>query len=327
MSHLKNTIMAGIALSSSAVFAGTMGPVCIPELVTVPCEHNAWDFGIQALYLKSHYNQDFAWVAAATSPTTPTATTYIDYDLSRGWGWRLEGSYHFSMGNDLNVNWIHYNNDSDQNFIMPTDPVFAPLAGAGSYGLAVEQRFDAFNVEFGQHVDFGQYKNIRFHGGVQYARIRTNTDITGANLSGVPFSGSAQHNMRFIGYGPRTGADMSFEWGNGLGIYAKPAAGLLVGTSKFSAVELASPGSITSVYGSKKAVVPELEAKLGATYTYGIASGNFILDGGWLWVNYFNVHNGVNFFRMNGGNVPGAGVTDFNISGPYIGLKWVGSFV
>ena len=65
-------------------------------------------------------------------------------------------------------------------------------------------------------------------------------------------------------------------------------------------------------------VVPELEAKAGATYTYSMASyGDISLDGGWMWINYFE--------PMTYGDDGEAHSANFGLQGPYLGLKWVGN--
>lgn len=303
MLNLKKTALAVLALGSSAVFAGTMGPVCTPGSVTVPCERTAWDFGVQALYLQvtgdDYHNE---------ATLADGSTRFQDFDQDWDWGFKLEGSYHFNTGNDININWYHFNQDNTITF----DP---GVAGGVLLSDTVEPRWDAVNFEFGQHVDFGEQKNIRFHGGAQYARVKrefnTNSSVTGLSL----VSGETSFN----GFGPRVGMDMSFDLGNGFAIYGNGASALLVGDSKFSN-NFAVASSSSS--GSRTQVVPELEAKLGVTYTYAMAQGDLSLDAGWMWVNYWDVHHNIQTgslgFHINN-------ETNFAVNGPYIGAKWVGN--
>ncbi|MGQ3890730.1 Lpg1974 family pore-forming outer membrane protein [Legionella sp. CNM-4043-24] len=302
MLNLKKTAVAVLALGSSAVFAGTMGPVCTPGSVTVPCERTAWDFGIQALYLQP--TQDIFAGARITTNNNQTHVRYNDIDADWGWGFKLEGSYHFNTGNDLNINWYHYNKTTDHNLNLNVNGTNLLNVRA-----SLEPKWDAVNFEFGQHVDFGEQKNIRFHGGAQYVRIehefRSRFRGNNVNLLNI--------NTDFNGFGPRLGMDMSYDLGNGFAIYGNGATALLIGTSDFHT----NLANTVFASGSKTIMSPELEGKLGATYTYSMAQGDLSLDVGYMWVNYFDVARTPVIDALTN--------TNFSLSGPYIGAKWVGN--
>jgi hypothetical protein len=309
MLNLKKTAVAVLALGSSAVFAGTMGPVCTPGNVTVPCEKTAWDFGAYALYLEPVYDANFGYRRLNPTLADGVSTRFGNLDPKWGWGFKLEGSYHFNTGNDLNVNWYHFEHETTRTYAGVVQFNGAALGPFSVYNR-FEPKWDAVNIELGQHVDFGEFKNIRFHGGFQYARVETDyrDAATGVYLN------STKH--KFNGFGPRVGVDMAYDLGNGFGIYANGASAILVGDSKFNSNIAVFPASYT-LSGSKRTIVPELEAKVGAKYTYAMAQGDLTLDGGWMWVNYFNVNHFVTLTDVKESN--------FAVQGPYVGLKWVGN--
>ena len=334
MLNLKKTAVAVLAFGSSAVFAGSMGPVCTPGSVTVPCERTAWDFAGQALYLQPVYSG--AGYLGALEDAAGNES-YQDGTPHWGWGFKLEGSYHFYTVNDLNLNWYHLNNTTNSSF-SNSDSFFTPVGheneNPGVISGSLDTKWDAVNLEFGQHVDFGDRKKIRFHGGVQYARVNLTGDVDMPNnplltVPGVtPEAGTGEafaptdleQDITYNGFGPRAGMDMAYHWGNGFAMYANSAMALLIGTSKFNnSVTGQSPDFLVfNGNGSTTKFVPELEAKLGATYTYAMAQGDLSLDVGWMWNNYFSV--------LDTGT--GAGTTkssDFAVQGPFIGLKWLGN--
>lgn len=297
MSNLKKTAAAVLALGlGGTVFAGTMGPVCTPGSVTVPCERTAWDFGARALYLNATGEDYF------DSVTVNNNTVYGGVDHNWGWGFEIEGSYHFNTGNDFNINWYHFRKSHNRYFGLGTivDPTLY---------LSYEPQWDAVNFEFGQHVDFGDQKNIRFHAGAQYARLKRESSLTVVGVGSF-----VNGDREFNGFGPRMGMDMSYDLVNGFSIYGKGAAAVLAGESKFSFV--AGPGA-AYVSGERDILVPEIEGKLGAAYTYAMAQGDLTLDVGYMWVQYINSHH-AGFVSSQ---------TNFGLDGILFGATWVGNVI
>jgi hypothetical protein len=309
--NLKKIMAAILALGSSAVFSGAMGPVCTPGNVTVPCQTSAWNIGGQALYLQTTTNNSFSYY-----PSLSNSSIYNDVSGHWDWGFQIEGSYHFNTGNDVTISW--YRLDSGVHTIA-VNPLFL---NADSIFVREKIRWDAVNGELGQFVDFSENKKMRFHGGFQFAHIRSTPNVVLFTTipTVLPLSLTIEEHFplrsQYNGFGPRTGLDMNYVFGNGFGIYAKAAASVLVGTSKFNDGRLNTLGGF-AYHGSRTAIVPELEAKLGANYLYPFAHGDVTVDVGYMWFNYFNPLNMLLIGQIATG--------DFGASGPYVGLKYVGN--
>lgn len=317
--NMKKLIVTAFTLGASAVFAGTMGPVCTPGNSTVPCRHSAWSFGGEALYLQPRYSgADFL---GSTVDASSDNLRYPSANDNWNWGFKLEGAYHFYTGNDLNLNWSHFNTTSNRTITPPMGGRFLDLVDNTYYGSVSASRkptWDAVNLELGQRVNFGDKTDIRFHGGIQYARINTDISYSAPLSSGTT---SAALNLLYNGFGPRAGFDITYHLIDAIAIYSQGAGSLLIGPNKFSEAGAGTTAATWfSILGSTTTLVPEIEAKLGATYTYASSIGPLNLDLGWLWINYFNAQ------QNSLAEVP-AGIqqSDFGLQGPYIGLKWLGN--
>ena len=322
MVKYKKLAVAILALSSSAAFSGTMGPVCSPENITIPCAQSAWDFGVQALYLKTSYSDVLSWTGAnqtgAFTLGAPTTVNFVENNSRWNWGFKLEAGYHFNTGNDVNLNWYHLGHKTNTSTFNRSQDAFT-IFDDTTHTISIKPEWDAVNLELGQRIDLASIKNIRVHGGVQYARIKTISSGTGTGIvAGTTLFPTATdttfNNISYNGFGPRIGADLSYGFSmQGLSIYSNLATALLTGTSKFSQQYSDSLGTTVGISGSKNMVVPELEGKLGLKYAFNMAQGDLSVDLGYLWINYFNAQT-IETAESN-----------FSIQGPYLGLKWLGN--
>lgn len=324
---LKKTTLAvmGLAVSGFAL-AGTMGPVCAPGNVTVPCEAKRWDLGVQALYLQSIYSGSKAYQHSLL-PTGSVRAVDNDWD----WGSRLEGSYHFNTGNDVTIDWTHFSSNKNEIDLAGYIPLNARLVVTNQpVAQYSKDKLDQVNVVMGQHADFGMVKKMRFFGGMQYAHLQidsTNyfgTRFTSPPYPVLPFSSVSQFdNTDYKGFGPVIGIDYAYELSNAFSLTARGAGSILYGTSRYSNGYVGAPVNLVFASRSNKVrtIVPSLDAKLGVNYAYSVGQGILNLEGGYQALNYFNAlqTQGIAGFAGQVTN------SDYGLYGPYFGLKYVGN--
>ena len=322
MLSIKKTMTAVLVLSSGAVFSGSMGPVCSSVNVTIPCENTAWEVGGHAIYLQPTSTVN-SFNFTGTSGTNGSLNNFPD---PWAWGFQLEAGYHYGTGSDTNLNWYHINNSGTKapnitgQSVALTNYTATTIPANSTAVFSINPKWDEVNLEFGQHVDFGETKSIRFHGGIQYARL-DNPGSVSINVPADATSAYASNSASYNGFGPRVGLDFNYNWGNGLGIYADGATSILAGSAKFSSYgNVIASGLQTSaaLSGSATAIVPELESKLGIQYDYPLAEGDLSFDFGWVWINYFNSQS--NVFNSTQNEVISG---DFGLQGLYFGMKWM----
>lgn len=324
MFSLKKTAFTMLILSSTTLFAGTMGAACVPGEVTTPCEGNSWEVGGYALYLKPSYNGDADLYNFSGSFLDDGV--YVQHTLKQAWNWgfKLEGAYHFATGNDFNVNWLHWNETNRELLhVVQTSNPFDRFTS-----ITIKPELDAVNFELGQKIDLNGYKSIRFHGGLQYAHVQRSSrfalsgtitqrfdDSTGELLLVPiiePIASISTHNFKFNGVGPRIGTDMSYDWSNAFGVYANGAMALIVGRTKSLSGDI-GPTRRSLEFEGYTVIIPTFDIKAGAKYTYETIYGRATLDAGYMVINYF---------QPLGGGIYGR--ADFGLQGPYIGIKWLG---
>lgn len=310
-------ILIGVlgGLVSGSLLAGTQGndhvEACSGTQVTLPCEPKQWFLGVEALYLKPVYSSQREYLVHQDET--------FEAGNQWGWGFGLAGGYYFNQGNQLSLNWMHYDASSQRGQFPGTLEDF----GESTFNLENNNRFDQVNAVLSQHVDLGIMKRARFYGGVQYANIRgnqrkvyaANNEMLEEELTGV----TGFDEVEFRGVGPVIGVEYGFDLAPDFTLSANLASALLYGTSRYNAGLISAPNPIllSNTYASKKSVVPELEAKIGLNYKHQFALGALNLFGGYQVLQYFDA------LSLAGRNNRFESV-DFGLFGPYLGFKWLG---
>lgn len=305
----KTTLVLVGLVANSITFAGSMGPVCTPGSVTVPCEARQWSFGVDALYLK-------AINSAPMALRTNSLGGLSELNNEWNWGVRATGAYEYSTGKDVSVSWLHYSNTEPMYnlvgaFVVPSVP---PAVVALPYTLSTQNHFDQVNAVTGQQIGAGVIDKVRFYAGLQYAAIQQ--DMTNYFAPGTYFD-----NNGYKGVGPIAGIDYNYELSPQVSLIANGSTSLLYGTTRMSTGYVVTPAVFAANYVSKKSVVPGFEAKLGLNYVYETPQGSLNLQGGYQVVDYFNVLQTRAAQALTNPKVS----VDYALYGPYVGLKYLGN--
>lgn len=354
---LKKISLALLGLTANSMaLAGAMGPVCLPGNVTTPCVEDHWEFGVQALYLAAGFETQNAFnlndilspTTKRLSPLPPFGVIDPTHRLNKSWNWGslLEGAYHFNTGNDITINWLHYNNSvtDDWTTSRVLDPSTSQLLAQAVidvdtlfnfYGV---NRFDEVNLEMGQLTNFGQSDKLRFYGGLQYAHVAVDADnflnstvMTQARvppLAPAPskllfqISLGTFNNRDYKGIGPVVGIDYAYYLTPKLSVTANSYGSILYGPSRIEAGVLDAAGTvlIAAVSNRLDTMVPTLHGEFGLNYAYNMPQGQLNLQVGYLALNYFNV------LQTQPIALSGAITTnDYSLYGPYAGISYIGS--
>jgi len=310
-----------LACNINMLQAGSMGEVCNPDSVTVSCPCAAWDVGISALYLQHNSESDLL------NPVLSGESGQSNIiNPPWKWGFLLEGSYHFNTGNDININWLHFDPRYSQSAVQFFPNAAIPRTNTTNFTF--KTTFDAINFELAQMSHFGKKTNIRFYGGAQYAYAKINREIYNFELNEFQTTNTLfqQTNLstKFQGIGPRIGLDMSYNVMGGFSVFGQGAIALLAGEGKarLSGSNLSGSSFFPFYsYAERRGLVPELDARLGASYEWNTHRGNFSLTTGWMFQHYFDM-----FLLPTGENSnPATAITqhNFSLDGPFIKGKWV----
>lgn len=328
-------------LDLKKIFTSILFASSIPVLANnaeIPSEETTWAFDVLALYLQPSFGgnglgyssySNYAGPDNAGLIVTNNGQNEINNIVPKwGMGVEFDGSYYYGTSNDIKLTWYHLNEFVDGE--LPPDSLFSGSAGGFYAGnLRISTRWDVINVEVGKCINFDDRRLLRFHGGMEFAWIKSKFSNHPKVFENSSEYFTSRDTLSYAGLGPRLGADFTYILCGGLNFYLRTAGSMLWGTSKQNIIGyrdylLVPYGTSNYSFCDRNVIVPELDAKLGFTYICEVANGNFGIDFGYLWMNYFDAINSYTGIGIVGSSIGIPNATNFNLNGLYLGFTWKG---
>lgn len=286
---------------------------------------------------------DFLTVFPTGIQVFPSPSSVINvYGIhpSYNWDFRLFGGVNFCGGEDLTVSWLRFHTRDNKDFGTPNGFGSSVLTSQPRYLGTTFWRDISSYASFNLDEVYGEYAHtthlgawdLRFGGGVEWARLDSDLQIAGAiGAEGgfVPLGYLAESNMH--GFGPRVAIDMIYKMPYNLSVFAKTNLVALIARRQ---IEL-NPTEINVTtpdfyFSNRHTIIPKMGIRLGAGYEYffggmggeGAACQNASLGVEAGWQNDIYIHA---IERPDGNNPPTSNyitkVSNFGVEGFFISAK------
>jgi hypothetical protein len=237
--------------------------------------------GVEGLDLRPQ-NGDIDYVTVIPPVAAGTGGVYQTSAVSQSynWGWRIFAGLNVTQNDDLTLSWMNLNSSNSSTTTPATGTNMNPrwvnpaTTWTTAYGKVNFNLNDAYLV-WGHTVNFNNPWSVRFAGGLEYARIRSNLTVTenstAAALSPYGYVGF-QSKSRTTGFGPRLEVDMTYHLPAGFAVFADGNAAMLVSTRDISMNPVnttpVTPTFFYSDFTNRHIVVPKFGTRLGVAYSY-----------------------------------------------------------
>lgn len=249
------------------------------------------------------------------------------------WGFGLGVKYHFQEHNLAEVSWYHLGTGVDR--YLPKNTVFAgSLAGFFAGEMQVYTQWNAVNIEVGHTMHLVDRTSAHVHGGVAFTKISNRFRSYPQRLESSSPAFVTSDTLSYSGFGPRITSELTYDTKFGPSVYLAAGGSLLVGsttqsTNGFQNVNTLLSGTLlygTANYSQTNTgiVVPEFEAKLGATYDIHLGKNIVHFNVGYLWMAYLNAMVSYTGVGIVGSSVGAPTTANFDLNGVYLGVQWRG---
>lgn len=277
-------------------------------------------------------------VAVITSPTiNPLGLSSTVKSFTPEWspGYRLMAGYNFGTNNDIDLNWTHFNNQTNHTlssgsgqilgaFYIQNDLLSNQIVN--NIATNLDTTFNSVKLEFSRTFQSSERIHARPHIGLEYAHLHQILEQKGWYNSDTAVYDNNNIAGNFSGVGPRFGIDTIYNFGNGLAIFGNIAGSFLLGNETVQNTE-----SYTAGNGSGRVVleqstsssrntssIPAASAKLGLQYTKLLNTSSLSAEAGFEVTQYWDA---VSITTLSQSSFVERGVFEYN--GAFLGLKWL----